>query len=263
MTDREHSLGPGGKRERVVTAAFVSIADGLLAGYDVVDLYAGLTADCTRILDVAAAGLMIADAAGVLQVVGASSESARRLELFALQSQEGPCLDCHRTGAPVSVGDLRRPGSPWPRFVPAARAAGIVSVHALPMRLGDQVLGVLGLFGDVPGELNDDDLRLGEALTRVAGLVLGAGRAAADKAALNAQLQIALDSRVVLEQAKGVLAQLGGLDMAESFAALRRYSRDHSRRLADVAEAVVSRELGARAVLDHGRAKGVLGATRA
>lgn len=251
----------GSDRERTVTAAFVSIADSLVEGYDIVDLYSRLTADCARVLDIVAAGLLLADPRGTLQVVGASSERARDLELFVLQSEEGPCLDCYRTGEAVSVGDLNREAGRWPLFVPAALAVGIVSVHALPMRLQGQVLGTLGLFGTCPGALTADDLTLGQALAHVASVALVAGRAATDRTVVNEQLQTALNSRVVLEQAKGVLAQLGDLDMEHAFVALRRYARDHNRRLTDVAQAVVARDLLAQLVLDHGRAKGLLAAS--
>lgn len=262
MVDHMYSAQPMHRdheeRERTVTAAFVAIADSLVDGYDIVDLYSGLTADCAHVLDIASAGLLLADPAGVLQVVGASSERARDLELFVLQSQEGPCLDCFRTGAAVSVDDLALATEQWPLFAPAALEAGLVSVHALPMRLEGKVLGTLGLFGGRAGALGQEDLTLGQALAHVASVALVAGRAATDRSIVNEQLQNALNSRVVLEQAKGVLAQLGQLDMEHAFAVLRRYSRDHNRRLTEVAQAVVSRDLLAQLVLDHGRAKGIL-----
>lgn len=247
-----------GTREHSVTAAFVSIANSLVDGYDLVDLYSGLTTDCARLLDVASAGLLLADARGVLHVVAASSEKTRNLELFQLQQEEGPCLDCFRGGLPVAVPDLAAEAARWPQFVEAATAAGFVSVHAMPMRLRDTVLGALGLFGTKRGPLNEDDLGLAQALAHVASVALVAGRAATDKTAINEQLQIALTSRVVLEQAKGLLAQLGNLDMDQSFAVLRRYARDHNQRLSDLAQEVVSRQQPARVLIEHARARGVL-----
>jgi hypothetical protein len=247
-----------GRREHTVTEAFVSIANAMVDGHDILDLYIGLTFDCARILDVASAGLLLADARGVLQVVAASAERTRDLELFMLQAAEGPCLDCYRSAAPVLVPDLALEQARWPRFAPVAVEAGFVAVHAVPMRLRDTTLGPLGLFGSRVGALGREDLELAQALAHVATVALVAGRAAVDRQTINTQLQTALDSRVVLEQAKGTLAQLGDLDVDQAFAALRRFSRDHNRKLLDIAQSVVTRgPLGA-AVLAHARAKGVL-----
>lgn len=243
-------------REHAVTEAFVAIANSLVDGYDVLDLYMGLTADCARLLDIAEAGLLLADPKGVLHVMAASSERAMSLELLQLQRDQGPCLDCFHTGSAVLVPDLAAEEERWPEFVAAARAAGFDSVHALPMRLRDTVLGTLGLFGTRAGRLAADDLALGQALAHVATVALAAERATTDSKALTDQLQSALSSRVTLEQAKGILAQLGDLDMDAAFAALRRYARDHNQRLADLAARVVSRDLPASTVLSHAAAKG-------
>lgn len=245
-------------RERAVVAAFVSIANTLSAGgYDTVDLYSSLTEDCARLLDVASAGLLLADGHGRLHLAAASSERTEDVEHFQLQRDEGPCVDCFREGAPVYVADLRQERARWPQFVPAAEAAGFRSVHALPMRLRDTVLGALGLFGTRVGTLDKDDLHLVQALADVASLALIVNRASTDQATINRQLQEALNSRIVVEQAKGVLAQTGSLDMDQAFAILRRYARDHGQGLANVAARTVSRELPGRAILDHARAKGV------
>ncbi|MDT7546884.1 MAG: hypothetical protein QOE99_2994 [Actinomycetota bacterium] len=240
-----------GNRERGISEAFVSLANGLVDGADVVDLLSGLTADCVRLLDVAAAGLLLADQRRVLHVVAASSERTRSLELFQLQRDEGPCLDCFHSGEPVTVPDLSEQTARWPQFVAAALQAGFVSVHALPMRLRDNVLGTLGLFGTKVGSLEEDDLRLGQALAHVASVALVAEKASADKTIINEQLQSALSSRVIVEQAKGLLAQLGSLDMDAAFAALRGYARDHNLRLSDLSHMLVSRELPATDLLEH------------
>lgn len=245
-----------GNRERDVTQAFVALASHLANGYDVVDLLNDLTADCARLLDVASAGLLLADGRGVLHVMAASSERTRQLEVFQLQRAEGPCRDCFHAHAAIAVPDLAAEAARWPQFVPAALDAGFASVHALPMRLRDNVLGALGLFGTHVGALGPDDLNLGQALADVASVAIVQDTAAADRTAVNEQLQTALTSRVVLEQAKGVLAQKGQLDMPESFAALRQYARDHNLRLTKVAQAVVSRALPAEAVLGHVHARG-------
>lgn len=242
-------------REHLVTEAFVSIVNSLVDGYDLLDLYLGLTADCARLLDIAEAGLLLADSRGVLHVMAASSEGTMALELLQLQREQGPCLDCFREGTPVLVPDLAQAQERWPEFVAAAHAAGFASVHALPMRLRDKVLGTLGLFGTRAGALAADDLELGQALAHVATVALVTERSSADGKALTAQLQAALTSRVTLEQAKGIVAQLGELNMDRAFAALRRYARDHNQRLADVAGHVVNRELPAATVLSYAASK--------
>jgi GAF domain-containing protein len=223
------------------------MADGL----DMVDLLSGLAEDATRLLDVASTGVLLADRRNVLHVVAASSEVTRSLEIFQLQRDQGPCLDCFHTGRPVAVVDLRAAAGQWPQFVAAASAAGFASVHALPVRLRETVLGTFGLFRDTTGSLSEDDLELAQALAYVAGVAIVQDKAASDRDLLNEQLQVALDSRVVLEQAKGVLAQRGGLGMDEAFAVLRAYARDHNRRLTDIAREVVARELRPHTVLEH------------
>ena len=241
------------RSEGDVTRAFVALAGGLADGTDVVDLLSELTTECARLLDVASAGLLLADQRGVLHVMAASSERTRELEVFQVQRAQGPCLDSYRTGQAVSVADLEQAVDRWPTFVPAARTAGFASVHALPMRLAQVRLGTLGLFGTAPGSLDEDDLRLGQALADVASVALVRDRVAADRTAVNAQLQDALTSRVVIEQAKGVLAQRGDLDMPDAFAVLRRYARDHNLGLTELAQQVVSRALPSGQLLEHAR----------
>jgi GAF domain-containing protein len=238
-------------REREVAAAFVSLASSLAEGHDVVDLLSGLTEECAALLDVASAGLLLADARGMLHVLAASSDKTRTLEVFQLQREQGPCLDCFRTGAAVTVENLQQEAQRWPQFALAALQSGFHSVHALPMRFRDQTLGTLGLFGTTSGKLNEEDLRLGQALADVASIAIAQGVAAADRDRLNEQLQAALSSRVVIEQAKGLLAQLGALEMNEAFEYLRRYSRDHNQPLSDVARALTSRALPAELLLEH------------
>lgn len=245
-------------REAEASRAFVQLASSMVDGVDVVDLLTRLTTECARLLDVASAGLLLADRRSVLHVVAASSEATRSLELFQLQREQGPCLDCFHSGTLVKVPDLSQEAERWPAFVDAAREAGFVSTHALPLRLKDNVLGALGLFGTTVGALNHADLDLGQALAHVATVALVADRAATDHAVVTEQLQGALTSRVRVEQAKGLLAQLGDLEMDQAFAALRRYSQDHNERLSDVAGRVVSRQLRSQDVLAHAVSKGEL-----
>ena len=142
--------------------------DRLLLDFDVVDLLTELTERCAELLDVAAAGFLFADSFGKLNLMAATSEQARELELFQLQADEGPCLDCYASGEPVSVADLEAASGRWPRFVPAALDGGFASVHAVPMRAAGEVLGALGLFGATPGELTDGDRLIAQTLAHIA-----------------------------------------------------------------------------------------------
>ena len=243
------------RTEGQVTRAFVALSSSLANGADLVELLSDLTEYCAGLLDVASAGLLLADKRGTLHVLAASSERTRELEVFQVQRAEGPCLDSYRGGGPVSVPDLGAADDRWPLFAPHARQAGFRSVHALPMRLRELKLGTLGLFGTAVGELNADDLSLGQALADVASVALVQDRALSDREAINKQLQTALTSRVALEQAKGVLAQQGDLDMVAAFQVLRQYARDHNLRLSDVARALVERQLPGQQVLDHARTR--------
>lgn len=238
-------------REDEVVEAFVSMAGSLATGEDVPHLLNRLTVECARLLDVTSAGLLLADRRGTLHVVAASSQNAADLEGFQAQRSQGPCHDCYQDGAPVSVADVAAASDRWPGFVPVALQHGVLSVHAVPLRLRDQVLGALGLFGPSVGDLNARDLRLAQALADVATISLVQDRVAADRDAVNEQLQIALDSRVLLEQAKGVLAQTGGLDMPGAYGVLVRYARDHNLKLAHLARALVERTVPPALVLEH------------
>ena len=238
-------------RELAVIRAFVDLSNELVDGYDMVELLASLTDNCAQLLNIAAAGLLLTDRAGVLHLVAASSERAHHLEVFQLQRDEGPCLDGYRSGEVLIVPDLSQETARWPQFCQAAAEAGFTSVHAIPMRLRDTVLGALGLFGDEVGRLDEHDLALAQALVHVASVAIVNEKASADTGIVNAQLQRALDSRVVLEQAKGVVAQAGGVDMVVAFEALRRFARDHSARLTEICAAVVDRRLSGTDVLRH------------
>lgn len=231
------------EREGEVAAAFMSLTSTLATSYDIVDLLDQLASHCARLLDIRSAGLLIADGLGVLHVLAASNEQTRQLEVLQLQRDEGPCLDCFHSGSPVLVPDLVDSSARWPQFVPAARAAGFASVHAVPVRLRNNVLGALGLFGDTPGQLNAQDLALGQALADVASLALVHARVVPDQMAISDQLQAALTSRVLIEQAKGLVAQRSGVDVAAAFVLLRRYARDHGQRLNHIAGQVVARHL--------------------
>jgi transcriptional regulator with GAF, ATPase, and Fis domain len=217
---------------------FLEMADTLIDGFDLLDFLNTLTERCVQLLDVDASGLLLTDAEGVLQVVAASCERARLLGLFQLQTAEGPGLDCFRTGAPVSVADLTV-GGRWPRFGAAASGVGFAAVHALPMRLRTDVIGALNLFGVSPGALDAERLRKGQALADIATVGLMQQRAIHRRDVLREQLQTALDSRVMIEQAKGLLAERLQVSVAEAFTILRAGARRRNQRLSDLARALV------------------------
>jgi transcriptional regulator with GAF, ATPase, and Fis domain len=223
----------------LLSETFVELTDTMVADFDVIDFLHVLTDRSVRLLDVSAAGLLLADPRGELRVVAASSETARLLELFQLQNHQGPCLDCFRTGEPVQAADLDAEAQRWPRFADAARVSGFAAVQALPMRLRDQVIGALNLFRASPGAFDPGDVRIGQALADVATISLLHERSLRHSDTLNEQLQAALNSRVVIEQAKGKLAERHGLDMEHAFGLLRDYARSHNLRLADVAQAFI------------------------
>jgi GAF domain/ANTAR domain len=226
-------------RETRVLDAVVSLVDTLLVDFDVVDLLTELTERCAELLDVAAAGFLLADPLGRLRLLAATSEQARELELFQLQADEGPCVDCFGTGEPVSVADLQAATQRWPRFVPAARDAGFASVHAVPMRAAGLVLGALGLFGNHPGVLNDADLLMAQTLTHIACVAILQERAPTPSTVMP-QLRSALTGRVLVEQAKGFLRESLDVSLEEAFQLLRTYSRTHGRHLTEVARRLMS-----------------------
>jgi transcriptional regulator with GAF, ATPase, and Fis domain len=234
-------------QEQQLSEAFVALADSLVADYDVADLLHRLADHCVTLLGVSAAGLLLTDQRGSLQVVAASSETSRVLELLQLQHDQGPCLDCYRTGVAVAVPDVDLAADRWPIFAAETRAAGYRAVHALPMRLRNDVIGTLNLFGT--GPLDRAEVRIGQALADVATIAILQERAIRHQEMLAEQLQHALTSRIVIEQAKGVLAERGNLDMDEAFTRLRRHARNTNSRLTEVARGVVDGTLDTLVVL--------------
>jgi transcriptional regulator with GAF, ATPase, and Fis domain len=236
-------------REQQVARAFVSLADTLVADYDVIELLTRLVGDSVELLDADAGGIMLADPHGQLRVVAASSEVAQLIELMQVQNDQGPCLDCYRTATPVSAPDLARAADRWPLFVAAAMNQSVFNaVHALPLRLRGQAIGALNLWRHQAGPMAAEELALGQALADVATVAILQERAIRRAEVLNEQLQAALNSRVIIEQAKGVLSQHGRLDMNQAFDLLRRYARFHNRRLAEVARELADRTLDPGAV---------------
>jgi GAF domain-containing protein len=227
-------------REQLLATTFVALADTLVADFDVIDFLHTLASRSVELLDADAAGIMLADPQGGLHVMASSAEEARLLELYELQNNEGPCLDCYRTGRPVARDDLPAMRSSWPAFTEQLQGLGFRSAQALPMRLRDQTIGALNLFRLKPGRLGEADLGIGQAMADVATVGLIQERAIAASELLATQLQTALHSRVQLEQAKGVLAERTGLPMDQAFHLMRDYARGNNRRLSDVAAQITS-----------------------
>ncbi len=230
-------------RGQDLAAAFVDLADTLVTDYDVADVLHRLVEHSVRLLDVAEAGLLLTDQRGGLHVMASTNERTKLLELFQLQADEGPCLECYRSGAAVAVRDLAAEAERWPTFVPVALEQGFLAVHAFPMRLRETTIGALNLFSTGAGELAADDQHVAQALADIATIGLLQERAIRHNDALVSQLEGALTSRVVIEQAKGVLAEQAGLDMDGAFRVLRAHARDTNRRLAEVARDVVDRQM--------------------
>jgi len=222
-------------REHRITQVFIELADTLVAEFEVVDFLGYLADVSVELLPVDAAGLMLADETGLLHAMASSEDQAELLELFEVQQDEGPCPDCFRTGVQVVNVDLNS----WPDFAAAAAACGYASAHALPLRLRGQVIGVLNLFRTSTEPLTDQDIALAQALSDIATIGLLHEREVRGQQMLAGQLQHALDSRVEIEQAKGMLAERAGVSPADAFAAMRSYARGNGRGLSGVAHGVL------------------------
>lgn len=230
-------------RERRLTSAFVTLADTLVAGYDVVDLLQTLVDTCAELLDASAAGILLADLSGELAVVASTSERSMLVETLQLSYGAGPCVECFTTGAAVTVSDIAELGDVWPGFGQAALEQGFRSVHAVPLRLRGSVIGTLNLFHASPGALSEEDMSVAQGLADVATIGILQERTIREADIAKKQLQHALDSRVLIEQAKGVVAYQRDVDMDAAFGILRDYARSNHENLRDVAQKVVQRSL--------------------
>ncbi len=218
----------------------VEVADTLVDEFDLIDFLQRVTTHASGLVSARICGLMLADHLGRLRLMAASNERAEMLELFQVQTDEGPCLDCFRSGEPVIITDLKEAVDRWPQFAPHAVAAGFKSIHAFPMRLRGQVIGALNMFGAAAGSMDEADVRVIQALADIATIALLQERAIARGELLTEQLQGALNSRIALEQAKGFLAQLHGETPDEAFTRMRTYCRRHGLTLSSVAHAVAT-----------------------
>jgi GAF domain-containing protein len=217
----------------------VDLADTLVDHFDVVELLSLLADRCVEVLDVSAAGLMLAAPEGDLRVVASSCEEMRIVELFEIQSAEGPCPDSYRTGEAIINQNLDAVGDRWPQFAPVALKAGFQSVHAIPMRLRGNIIGALNLFRADESTLEADDVLVAQAMADVATIGILQHRAASEAYRVTEQLHHALSSRIVIEQAKGMIAERSSLDMEEAFEWLRKHARSHNLLLVDVARAII------------------------
>jgi len=225
-------------QERLVSA-FLELADTLVADFDVIDFMDTLAHTSVELLGADAAGLMLADQRGGLHLIAASSEESRLVELFELQYDQGPCVDCYRQGRPVVNVSIEEGRRRWPHLGEAVASNGFSSVHALPMRLRDEVIGAMNLFLVSPGRLSEQDIALGQGLADMATIGLLQERSLRERDSLAEQLQGALNSRIMIEQAKGILAERQGLSMTAAFDAIRSYARRNRQPLSEVAAAII------------------------
>jgi GAF domain-containing protein len=232
-------------RESLLIATLVELADNLVDHYDVIDVLTVLSDRCVEAMDVDAAGVMLASPGGELQFVASSSESMRVLELFQIQADEGPCVDCYRAGHPIVNQSLDESDGRWPRFTPRALAQGFRSVHSLPLRLRGRTIGALNLFRTTQGPMEEEDVVVAQGLADVATIAILQHRSALDANTLNEQLSNALNSRIVIEQAKGIISQATNCDMDHAFGRLRAHARNHNEGLTSVAWALVGGTLSA------------------
>jgi transcriptional regulator with GAF, ATPase, and Fis domain len=226
-------------RASMVSGAFVRLADALVGEYDVLDLLHILVDQCVALLDATAAGLLLADQDGNLQVLASTSEQSQLVEMLQSRAGAGPCVDAYRSGTVVTLGDIAAEGHRYPDFQAAALFHGFQSVHAIPMRFRPSTIGALNLFRDKTGTLTEEDAAIGQALADVATISLLHERTARENATVNDQLQRALNSRVFIEQAKGVIAERSNIDMDEAFNRLRLYARSHNESMHASAQNVI------------------------
>lgn len=230
-------------REARLLQLFATLADTLVDDYDVVDLLQTLVDACQELLDVGDAGILLADPGGTLELIASTSEAADLVEVMQLGAESGPCIECFLTGTAVSVPDIAGGSGKWPLFRQAALDNGFAAIEAIPMRLRNTTIGTLNLLWSDPGAPPPEDLSAARSFADVATIGILHERSLREKDTLSRQLQTALNSRVMIEQAKGVVSFTAGVPIPDAFTLLRTYARSHGLRLSDVAERVVRREI--------------------
>jgi GAF domain-containing protein len=232
-------------REQRIVKTFVELADTMVDDFDVIEFLHRLAERCVELLDCAEAGLLLADAAGVLRVMASSSERSDALDLLQSQNEEGPCFEAYQRGVPVSSEDLTGDSGRWPTFAPMALQKGFRSVQAIPMRVRGETIGALNLFRAKTGRLVEQDLSLGQGMSDIAAIALLQERTVREAHGVVEQLQGALSSRVMIEQAKGVLAERAHIGVDDAFDLLRAHAREHNLRLSNVARDLIDGQLDA------------------
>ncbi|PKQ25877.1 MAG: transcriptional regulator [Actinobacteria bacterium HGW-Actinobacteria-4] len=232
-----------GVRETRISAAFVAVADILTTDFDAVELLHTLVNDCVEILEMNAGGLMLADSTGELHLMTSTSEAAEFVEVMQMAASSGPCIDCFNTGRAVAVSDIADDAGGWPEFKKVALAHGFRSALATPMKLRGKVIGTMNLFSETAGEVSVRNAAVAQALADVATIGILQERVIREGQIVEEQLHRALDSRIVIEQAKGVIASALSVTMDDAFALLRKYARDRNLTIRSVSERVSDREL--------------------
>ena len=230
-------------REQTLVETFVGLADTLVDDYDIIDFMQTLAERCVELLDVSAAGIMLADPGGKLRHAACSSEEMRLVEFFELQVEEGPCFEAFRTQATVVSDSAEDAATRWPRFATRARQSGYITVSAVPMRLRTQVIGALNLFSTEVRALNDIDLGVAQAMADIATIGILQERVIRDRGVYSAQLEVALESRITIEQAKGIVAERDQVGVDVAFAQIRQFARSHNRLLSVTARQIVDGSL--------------------
>ena len=236
-------------QEMLLTRTLVQLAESLVEDFDVVDLLTLLSDRSVEALDVTCAGVMLATPGGDLQVVASSSDAMRTLELFELQSDQGPCVDCYRSGKPIVNLDLATIDGRWPQFASRALADGLHSVHSLPMRVRGRTIGALNMFRADSGALNEADVVAAQALADVATIAILQHQTVADAQNLTVQLNEALNSRIIIEQAKGKIGEAAGIDMDQAFKWLRNHARNHNLRLTELSRDIAEGNMNLKALV--------------
>ena len=231
------------RREEWLARTFIELADSLVADFDVIDLMTTLVDRCAELLSPGEVGLALVDPRGELRVLASSTERMRLLELIEIQDDEGPCRDCFQSGEQVVNQHLDQAQDRWPRFAPKARSAGFQTVHALPLRLRNETIGAMNIFNASVMEMTPLEVNLAQALADAATIGILQERAVRQGVELAAQLQGALNSRIVVEQAKGIVAERLRVGMDEAFGLIRGYARGARRRLSEVAENLIAGSL--------------------
>ncbi|HTL84787.1 MAG TPA: GAF and ANTAR domain-containing protein [Acidimicrobiia bacterium] len=230
-------------REDRLVETLVTLADTLVDQYDIIDFLQTLAERCVDLVDVSAAGIMLADPQRELRHAACSNEQMRLVELFELQVEEGPCFDAFRTQAPVVCDSLEEAAQRWPEFTRNANESGFAAFSAVPMRLRDTVVGALNLFSGDAHALGVDDIKVVQAMADIATIGILQERSIRDAHAFSTQLELALESRVVIEQAKGIVAERNHMSVDDAFDQIRRFARAHNRLLSETARQIIDGSL--------------------